>query len=100
MKRLAGVPARVRVRLRVCDDSTGALTALVSQRLILLRRTTFRALLKRSLPGLQGPCSSYELEWTVPPRFRSGGRYEIRIQVEDSGGRRSNVVVRSFSAAP
>ncbi|MDQ3875732.1 MAG: hypothetical protein M3322_09350 [Actinomycetota bacterium] len=76
----------VRVRLRVCDDSPGVLSAQVSQRRALLGKIVARGTFERRLPSLEGECSSYRFAWRTSPRFAGGATFVVEVRVRDADG--------------
>ena len=81
-----GSTTRVRVRLRVCDDSAGNLVVHVSQRRGRAGRLYARGAFSRTFPGAAGRCRSYRFGWRLGARFVGRGLYAVEIRVRDAGG--------------
>ena len=84
--------ARVYVRFRVCDDQPRNLAIPVGESRPGVRPAT-RRFATRVAPR---PCGAYTRSWIPPVRFRGPGRYTITLRAQDTSGRVSFPVRRTF----
>jgi hypothetical protein len=84
--------AWLRVRLRVCDDSAGPLSAHVEQRRGVAGRTVARRTFRRTLPTTAGGCRSYRFSWRLGEKFRGSGLLVVELRLRDAGGAWSRTV--------
>jgi hypothetical protein len=81
-----GRDSRARVRIRVCDDSSGRIFARVSQRRGHAQRVFARGSFTRTFPGVTSGCRRYRFGWKLRARFVGPGLYVIEIRVRDAEG--------------
>ena len=88
---LTRVGARVYARFRICDDGTGKVT--IVERDIKARVAAYT---RRFAVRINAACGAFSRSWVPAKRFRTSGRYVVRLQAIDSTRHISKPVTRSI----
>src|SRR5207244_2314615 len=87
---LKRVGIRAYIRFRVCDDRAGKITV--------IERDTKAHVLSytRKFTVFISSCGAFSRHWTLAARFRTHGRYVVRLQAQDRSGALSRSVSRAL----
>jgi hypothetical protein len=88
---LQRVGVRVYARFRVCDDGRGRVTVIERD-----RKSGAQGFTRRFAVRVAAGCGSFTRSWIPARRFRTPGRYVVRLQAVDTSRKISRTVSRTL----